>query len=305
MAMVFSMFAGIIGDLILLPALLRQFPEFLNSSSVSSSVSAVNIRPTQPSLIRLGAIAIFFVGSFAMPARASGMESLEEFAKAASKSLFAKDESVEIELKNIEHDGEEEIRRIELSRMTIKKGNKTEQRFVARILSPKSLRGTSVLTVTDGESQSRWIYLPSSKQVRRIVGSDESSAPILGSELSTEDLDLSQVDGATAKIVNRAAGVITIESKISSKESAYSGCKAEFDETTRLMKSAQCADRSGQPMKKISVKSYRRLKGGVARPTEMEILNLKSKRMTRITFMEQKINSGLKPGRFTPEALRE
>ena len=93
------------------------------------------------------------------------------------------------------------------------------------------------------ESQSRWIYLPSSKQVRRIVGSDESSAPILGSELSTEDLDLSQVDGATAKIVNRAAGVITIESKISSKESAYSGCKAEFDETTRLMKSAQCADR--------------------------------------------------------------
>jgi outer membrane lipoprotein-sorting protein len=37
----------------------------------------------------------------------------------------------------------------------------------------------------------------------------------------------------------------------------------------------------------------------------MEILNLKSKRMTRITFKDQKVNSGLKLSQFTPEALRD
>ena len=304
MAMVFSMLAGVIGDLVLLPALLRQFPNLLNPSGLP----ALHIPTPQVGVRRIATIALLFLGSVATPASARGAsstETLEDFAKAASKSLFAKDESVEIELKNIEEDGEEEVRRIELSRMTVKKGSKVEQRIVAKILTPKSLRGTSVLTITDGESQSRWIYLPSSKQVRRVVGADESSAPILGSELSTEDLDLSQIDGATAKIVQRAGGILTIESKIGSKESAYTGCKAEFDEKSRLMKSAQCADRSGQAFKRITVKSYRRLKGGIARPTEMEILNLKSKRMTRITFMEQKINSGLKPGRFTPEALRD
>lgn len=304
MAMVFSMVAGVVGDLVLLPALLRQFPNLLNPSGLP----ALHIPAAQVGLRRIAAIALLVVGSIATPERARGAnssETLEAFAKAASKSLFARDESVEIELKNIEEDGEEESRRIELSRMTMKKGSKVEQRIVAKILTPKSLRGTSVLTVTDGESQSRWIYLPSSKQVRRVVGADESSAPILGSELSTEDLDLSQVDGATAKIVERAGGIVTIESKITSKDSAYSGCKAEFDEKSRLMKSAQCADRNGQPLKRITIKSYRRLKGGIARPAEMEILNLKSKRMTRITFMEQKINLGLKPGRFTPEALRD
>jgi predicted RND superfamily exporter protein len=304
MAMVFSMLAGVVGDLVLLPALLRQFPSLLNASGLP----VLHIRTPQVGLRRVATIALLFVGSVATPASARGAsspETLEDFAKAASKSLFAKDESVEIELKNIEEDGEEEVRRIELSRMTVKKGSKVEQRIVAKILTPKSLRGTSVLTVTDGESQSRWIYLPSSKQVRRIVGADESSAPILGSELSTEDLDLSQVDGATAKIIQRSGGIVNIESKIDSKESAYSGCKADFDEKSRLMKSALCSDRNGQPVKRITVKSYRRLKGGIARPTEMEILNLKSKRMTRITFMEQKINSGLKAGRFTPEALRD
>ncbi|MDZ4083357.1 MAG: outer membrane lipoprotein-sorting protein [Bdellovibrionales bacterium] len=309
MAMVFSMLAGVVGDLVLLPALLRQFPNFLNGPALP----ALQLQTPQVSIGRAAIVVFLFLASFATPASASGanstspasVESLEEFAKAASKTLFAKDESVEIELKNIETDGEEEVRRIELSRMTVKKGSKVEQRIVAKILSPKSLRGTSVLTITDGESQNRWIYLPSSKQVRRVVGSDESSAPILGSELSTEDLDLSQVDGATAKIVQRSGGTVTIESKINSKDSAYSGCKAEFDEKSRLMKTAQCSDRNGQPLKRITVKSYRRLKGGIARPTEMEVLNLKSKRMTRITFMEQRLNSGLKTSRFTPEALRD
>lgn len=301
MAMVFSMLAGVVGDLVLLPALLRKYPHLLNANTSSTFL----IPTPQSGFGRVAVIVFLFLASVTTPARASGMESLEDFARAASKSLFAKDESVEIELKNIESDGEEEVRRIELSRMTVKKGNKVEQRIVAKILSPKSLRGTSVLTVTDGESQSRWIYLPSSKQVRRVVGGDESSAPILGSELSTEDLDLSQVDGAKAKIVQRNGGVVTIESKIASKESAYSGCKAEFDEKTRLMKNAQCMDRGGQPFKRIAVKSYRNLKGGIARPTEMEVVNLKTKRMTRITFMEQKINSGLKSSQFTPEALRD
>lgn len=304
MAMVFSMLAGVVGDLVLLPALLRQFPHLLNSAGRP----ALQLRPSQVGIRRIAVWFLIFMASFAAPANANGAsspESLEDFAKAASKALFAKDESVEIELKNIEEDGEEEVRRIELSRMTVKKGSKIEQRIVARILTPKSLRGTSVLTVTDGDGQSRWIYLPSSKQVRRVVGSDESSAPILGSELSTEDLDLSQVDGATAKIVQRESGKVTIESKIKSKDSLYSGCTAEFDEKSRLMKTAQCSDRSGQPLKRITIKSYRRLKGGIARPAEMEILNLKSKRMTRITFMEQKINLGLKSSRFTPEALRD
>lgn len=295
MAMVFSMLAGILGDLILLPALLRQFPDLLN--------------PRLGPQHRMTAIASFVVviGSltFNSTARAAN-ESLEVFAKEAARSLFARDEKVEIELTNVEPDGEKETRRVELSRLTSgARTVKAQQKIVARILEPKSLKGTSVLTITDGETQNRWIYLPSSKQVRRVTGGDETHAPILGSELSTEDLDLSQVDGASAKIISRAAGIVTIESKIVNKESAYSKCVAQFDEKTRLMKSAECADRKGQPFKRISVLGYRQLGKSISRPTEMKIENLKTRRFTKIVFSDQQVNIGLKPSQFTPEALRD
>ncbi|CAN5662891.1 hypothetical protein BH10BDE1_BH10BDE1_15370 [soil metagenome] len=305
-AMVFSMLAGVVGDLVLLPAFLRQFPDLLNPRRGPHHRGLVNVATAS-------VVAVLFAISSstsiaATRATAAEAETLPNFAKAAAKALFARDEKVEVELTNVESDGGKETRKIELSRLTTKnaaKPKEVQQKIVARILEPKSLKGTSVLTVTDGESQSRWIYIPSSKQVRRVVGGDEAGAPILGSELSTEDLDLSQVDGATAKIVSREGGIVTIESKITNKDSAYSKCVARFDETTRLMKSAECLDRKGQPFKRISVLGYRQLKGAISRPTEMKIENLKTKRFTKIVFSDQKVNTGLKPSQFTPEALKD
>ncbi len=298
-AMVFSMLIGIVGDLVLLPALLRQFPDLLNPRQTIEHRGLVRVATTG-----IAALVFAFAPAVAVAAKT---ESLQQFAKAASKSLFARDEKVEVELTTVDPDGGTETRKVELSRVTSKpagKPNEIQQKIIARILEPKSLKGTSVLTVTDGEKQTRWLYIPASKQVRRVIGGDEGS-PILGSELSTEDLDLSQVDGATAKIVSREGGIVTIESKIANKESSYSKCVARFDETTRLLKTADCADRKGQPFKRISVLGYRQLKGAIARPTEMKIENLKTKRFTKIVFSEQRINMGLKPSQFTPEALKD
>jgi uncharacterized protein len=305
-AMVFSMLAGIVGDLILLPAFLRQFPDLLNPRLGPQHRGLVHAVTT--SVVAIVLILSSATSSAATRAPATATESLSSFAQAASKSLFARDEKVEVELTNVDPDGGKETRRIELSRLTLRNASKpkdVQQKIVARILEPKSLKGTSVLTVTDGQSQNRWIYIPASKQVRRVVGGDEAGAPILGSELSTEDLDLSQVDGASARIVSREGGIVTIESKITNKESAYSKCVAKFDETTRLMKSAECADRKGQPFKRISVLGYRQLKGAISRPTEMKIENLKTKRFTRIVFSDQKVNTGLRASQFTPEALKD
>lgn len=326
-AMVLSMILGMIGDLVLLPAMLYQFPQFLLGGPVKRNMKlfkypaaalAGTLLPN-PSRSRV-VMALVTSGAaiatalFGLPSAASVDStklSLEGFAKEVAKRLYpsdkklARDESVEIELTNIEPDGETETRKVEVSRLTITKGASGESRILAKVLSPKTLRGTSVLTVTDGEKQNRWVYLPASKNVRRLSGGDEAHAPILGSELSTEDLDLGQIDGATSKIVGRENGMVRIESKIRSKESAYSTCTAVFDEKTFLLKTADCLDRKGQPAKRIKVLDYRVLKGKVARPTEMEITNLKTKRISRVKFSEQRIGTGLSAGQFTPEALRD
>lgn len=304
MAMVFSMLIGILGDLVLLPSLLRQFPSLLNPRPTA--------RDRRPIAVAASLVALLTIsggGNAIAATRAAGAqgETLEVFAREAAKNLFARDEQVEVELTNVEPDGEKETRKIELSRLSTKESPQaeTKQKIIARIVEPKSLKGTSVLTVTDGETQNRWIYIPSSKQVRRITGGGESAAPILGSELSTEDLDLSQINGAKARILSRENGIVTIESRIVNKDSAYSKCIARFEEKTHLMKSADCADKGGVAFKRISIAGYRQLKDSVSRPTEMKIENLKTKRFTRIVFSDQKLNTGLKASAFTPEALRD
>lgn len=326
-AMVLSMLLGMIGDLVLLPAMLYQFPQFLLGGQVAGSLKIIKNPTTAlvPSLLsspsRSRLMIFIFTSSVALATALYGLPSaasvdsttlsLESFAREVAKRLYpnekklARDESVEIELTNIEPDGETETRKVEVSRLTVSKGKTGESRILAKVLAPKTLRGTSVLTVTDGEKQSRWVYLPSSKNVRRLSGGDEANAPILGSELSTEDLDLGQIDGATSKIVSRENGMIRIESKIRSKESAYSTCTAMFNEKTFLLKEADCLDRKGQPAKRIKILDYRILKGKVARPTEMEITNLKTKRISRVKFSEQRIGVGLPASRFTPEAMRD
>lgn len=326
-AMVLSMILGMIGDLVLLPAMLYQFPQFLLGGPVRGNLklfkdpATVLASPVLSGTSRSRIVIVMLTSGAALATALYGLPSaasvdstkltLDNFAKEVAKRIYpndkklARDESVEIELTNIEPDGETETRKVEVSRLTLTKGAKGESRILAKVLTPKTLRGTSVLTVTDGEKQNRWVYLPASKNVRRITGGDEANAPILGSELSTEDLDLGQIDGATSKIVGRENGIVRIESKIRSKESAYSSCTAMFDERTYLLKSAECLDRKGQPAKRIRVLDYRVLKGKVARPTEMEITNLKTKRMSRVKFSEQKIGVGLSAGQFTPEAMRD
>lgn len=322
-AMVISMIFGMIGDLVLLPALLYQFPQLLlggkmpaskNSENTSLGGLITSLSRSRATLWALITGAALTTALFGLPSAASvdsAGDFLKSFATEAAKRVYpkdkklARDESVEIELINIDPGGETETRKVEVSRITLGKGSKSESRVLAKVIAPKTLRGTSVLTITDGTSQNRWIYLPSSKSVRRVTGGDETHAPILGSELSTEDLEFGQIDGATAKLVGRENGIVRIETKIRSKDSAYSSCTALFDEKTYLFKSADCLDKKGQPVKSIKVLNYRFLKGQVARPTEMEITNLKTKRMSRVRFSEQRMGTGLSSVQFTPESMRD
>lgn len=303
--MVFSMLAGLIGDLVLLPAMLRQWPSLLNPAP---SVKDRANRTLTTQLSRAAGIGLLvLLPAKAFPLTNTELKSfdLKEFAKKSSSQLFARDERVTLQMVNVEADGEKQTREIELLRMTSggSAGSKS-QKMVARISSPKTLKGTSVLAVTDGETQTRWIYLPSSKQVRRVVGGDETSAPILGSEVTTEDLNLDQIDGARAKAIDRSGGKVRVETTLPSKETSYSKCVATFDEATALLESAICDDKSGRPVKRIHVKSYRKIKGSIVRPTEMEIENLQTKRKTILSFTDHKVNLGLGAREFSPDALK-
>lgn len=335
LAMVYSMAAGLLGDLVMLPAFLTVFPNSLNGGFLKrANIASVGVGKI---LISVG----ISVGAFHLPSLAQAKapsskartaksesvkpleteldESLEKFpelkewAKEIERQHSARDESVILELINEEPDGEKESRRVELKRLSLKsktkKGSRSKdakQSLLLRILEPKNLRGTAILIVSQSKGPpSRWIYVPSTKQVRRIVSSDESSSKLLGSEVTSTDFDLELYRGSNVAKVETAEGKIRIETKLNPKSAAYSKCVGLFHQDSKLLDRSECFDRAGVKAKSVEVLGYQKLKGGIARPKEVKIANLNTGRITRLVFGDYKVNSGLSQAQFTPEALKD
>ena len=94
-----------------------------------------------------------------------------------------KDQSSLVDLKIIEADGEIKGRNLKMQVLRDKKFY-----VMGKILQPSDVKGTQFLAEMDGKNQKQWVYLPSSKQVRRIVGG-ANQLGFLGSELKAEDLN--------------------------------------------------------------------------------------------------------------------
>ena len=305
-AMVISILAGLYGDLVLLPALLGAASRDPEAQS-SARVGEVGAGAHAAGWILVGVMALGLANpavansSGAAGVSHSGPVSLKEFSAKALSRIQSRDERMKLRMRTSTpgESDEVEVRELELSRTQAGSG---EQKLAAKVSSPSKWKGTGLLVVTDGETESKWIYLPSSKQVRRVMGGGEGGS-ILGSELHSGDFDLGLIDDARAKLIRADKDVVVVESEIRNKESPYRRCVATFERARALLLEAECVDGSGRPVKRLSVKKYREIKSGIFRPEMMRIENLRTRRATDLEFLAVRVNLGLKASEFTPESL--
>ena len=321
-AMVISILAGLYGDLVLLPALLASLSskdakpnavdEVLHAQSGKTNVSW-GVRAASWIVVAISTIGLATpagagdsranraVASASNTQPSSNTVNLKDFSAQALSRVQSRDERVRLRMKTSTpgQADEVEMRELELSRSQV---GSDQQKLVAKVSAPSKWKGTGLLVVTDGESESKWIYLPSSKQVRRVMGGGDSGA-ILGSELHSGDFDLGLIDEARAKLIRADREVVVIESEIRNKESPYKKCTATFERARALLREAECMDSAGRPVKRVSVQKYREVKRGVYRPDLMRIENLRTRRATDLEFLSVKVNIGLKASEFTPESL--
>ncbi|MBC7465462.1 MAG: outer membrane lipoprotein-sorting protein, partial [Bdellovibrio sp.] len=193
--MILSVVAAMFGDLIFLPSFLQQFKRYFTilaivglSFHVSKSYAATN--------------------------------DAEVLLKKAQSLLVSKDDSAQISMQIIEANGSKKERQITIKR---KYSNKKNQVLV-KIQKPSDQKGAGLLSVIEDGSEQQWLYLPSSKQVRRFVSKNKQEG-VLGSELSPQDLDLNTAKAAQVTFLrNTKVGnvdVTMIEIKSNSNETQY------------------------------------------------------------------------------------
>ena len=215
--------------------------------------------------------------------------------------LSSKDDSTTIKMKIIEADGSSKDRELTFKR---KFSNKKHQSLV-KILKPVDQRGAGFLSVVEDGAEQQWIYLPSSKQVRRFVSKNKQEG-VLGSELSPQDLDLTTVQSSTAKLLKKEklgqSEVALIEVISKSNQTAYSKAIVWVHLGAFVPLRIEFYDAKGQAQKRVDFQNYQKV-NQVQRAQKVVIKNLKNKRSTELLLSDMKVNAGLSDDAFTQRAL--
>lgn len=317
--MLLSILAGVIGDLIFLPCLIKWKPGLLGLKPIAPMIvrgpTAANNKPQpgpelensegedMPSRAAAAIALLILAGTAFAPSEAfaAADPALKARFEKALKQFDSKDEEAKVRLSIIEPDGSKKTREISIQRV----GGKGEQRVMARILAPADLKGTGFLSIMTKETENQWVYLPSSKQTRKVVTGEQKEGGVLGSELRYEDFNPSVVRETDVKLIKTETiggkSYDIVEYKIPAGMSPYQTAQVWIEKGND--NPFQIDYFSGaEKVKTINFQNYKKI-GGVSRPAKMVIKNLKNNRGTEIELTSVKINRGISVQSLSVEAL--
>jgi outer membrane lipoprotein-sorting protein len=289
--MLVAIFGGLVGDLLFMPAMLAAFPWMVENKKKPETKE----NPMQEKAIAAGLAFALLAGTaaYAKVDTKNAKAVMDEVAK----NLDSKDEVATLNMTITEADGTKKNRNIEIRR---KSGDK--HKALVRIQSPADLKGTALLSV--GTDQ--WLYLPSSKQTRRIV-SGKRSSNFMDSELSYEDMGAGAEAGFNSKVLKNekvnGRDFIVIESTPKG-ESSYSKILAYVDAQNFLLGKTEVYDKAGKIVKTTAFSGYKQF-DNVWRAQKLEVKNLQNKRGTTLELSDLKINKGIDDDEFTESALTD
>lgn len=243
-------------------------------------------------------ILTLFIVALMMPFAAHATPAQDILEKARQR-LESKGDQAHVVLKITESSGAVKAREMTLQILRTKDGFKS----MIRMTQPADVKDTAVLAEVSGGEDREWLYLPSSRQVRRIASSKKSTG-LLGSELSPEDLDPMALKQAGVSLIrqDQKSAQIALIPKKGTTDYAKVVTTFSMPEAlplkTEYYKGAKLA-------KTVEYQNYKLFPGGVYRAQNIHIVNLQKGRGTDIQFSEMSVNPPLMAKDFTPDALKE
>ncbi len=295
--MTLSIVAGALADLVFLPAILKLFPRALVANN---PVIALEPKPKMSAKEKsaIAASVVLCLGILFGAQKAGAVDEATTVLQAIRKNIESKTDEAKVVLKTTEPNGDVSPREIRLRSMRDDQG----YRAMVRIEAPADIKGTSLLAEVKGGNQDQWLYLPSTKQVRRVV-SGKKSAGVLGSELSPEDLNADALRNAKAKLTKKDAKNEWIEVTPDQSASEYSRVVITVDAAKKvpLFMEYYVGDHL---KKKVTFSDYTTV-SGVQRAQKLTVENLDSKRSTEVTLSDLKVNANINADDLSVAALKK
>lgn len=204
-------------------------------------------------------------------------ESVQEILKAVESKSAPPNERVDLRMVIQESDGSKKVR--ELSILRKSEGG---ARAMIRLQKPSDLKGLSLLTVNNGGKEEQYLYLPSDKKSRRILGSSKKGK-FLDSEIAYEDLALSTYKDFNNKIMKDDGKIVQIESKAKpDSESSYGKIITWISKPDYKIDRVDYFDKSGKLLKRADFTNYQKVGDKFWRARSVVVRNAQNKRKTQL-----------------------
>jgi hypothetical protein len=202
------------------------------------------------------------------------------------------------EMTLIDQEGKEEVREM-LMFSQKEEGDKTSS--LVRFLSPKSVKGVTLLNLNSGEKI--YLYMPAYDKPRRIAGSSKGDE-FMGTGLSYEDMSMDYEDkNNEKKLLQETEKEYRIEIILSGEDTSYKKIILSVDKEKFYAKKVEFYDKSDTLTKTLEIVNIKIDDQGKITPMEIEFTDIVENQKTRILIKEMEYNIELASDFFSLRTL--
>ncbi len=206
--------------------------------------------------------------------------------------------------------GGDSVRRsfLRMSYERVKEGDK----YITKFLTPAEIKGVAALTHENpGSSDDNWLYLPSSKRVRRISGAN-NTASFQGTEFTYEDLatidpreyEWRFVEETTIKRGGDTLPVYKLDAKPTYEDTGYSRLVVYIHREHWRQERIEYFDKAGRHLKTRDSRDWKLRHGRFWRSQAIEMTNHQTGKRTLLVQSKQFLNLSLYKSQRTGKPRR-
>ena len=200
----------------------------------------------------------------------------------------------------IDKDGKEETREMI---MFSQKGEDEKTSTLMRFLSPKSVKGVTLLNVNDGEKI--YLYMPAYNKPRRIASSSKGDE-FMGTGLSYEDMSMNFEDkDYEKKLLEETDSEFIIEVIPSEEDTSYKKIILTVDKEKFYTKKVEFYDLNENLIKTLEIAKIKIDDKGKITPMEIVFTDVEENQKTKIVIKEIEYDIELSSSFFSIRTLKK
>ena len=200
----------------------------------------------------------------------------------------------------IDKDGKEETREMI---MFSQEGEDEKTSTLMRFLSPKSVKGVTLLNIDDGEKI--YLYMPAYDKPRRIASSSKGDE-FMGTGLSYEDMSMDYEDkDYEKKLLEETDKEYIVEVLPSGGDVSYEKIILHIDKENFYAKKVEFYEAGNELTKTLTINKIKVEDTGKVTPLEIAFTDMVENRVTKIIIKEIEYDVELSSGFFSIRTLKK